>query len=388
MENSSGLTKTILFMKFKLTLSFFISIFILNVKCQDISFKKELIDNMINAIENQNDLEFIMERKERNKKGFHKGSFYAKMRNKPFKLYIKNFKPKEGSEILYIDGENNNKALINPNFFPYINISMRPENSLLLAGGHHCVKELGFSFINKTFKNYQRIYGDNFYKMMEYEGIYKWKDRRCYKLTIDYKDYKILQYNANEGESMYDIARRDFLNIGKLREYNPNLDADEQLKENQKQYIKPDHNIIEANSDGVRTTTLDSYLNGYANRIIAFRPKLEDEDIKIILKSLYSFLGFDYDFDFDLTSGEKQACSEIIYRSYNGMGNINIELEEVLGATTLSGDKLLNYFINDGESTLLFLAVENEARPNKAKIYESTEAYEYIKANVPGVIKR
>ena len=36
------------------------------------------------------------------------------------------------------------------------------------------------------------------------------------------------------------------------------------------------------------------------------------------------------------------------------MGNINIELEEVLGATTLSGDKLLNYFINDGESTLYF----------------------------------
>ena len=161
-----------------------------------------------------------------------------------------------------------------------------------------------------------------------------------------------------------------------------------QLKENQKQYIKPDHNIIEANSDGVRTNPLDSYLNGYANRIIAFRPKLENEDIKIILKSLYSFLGFDYDFDFDLTSGEKQACSEIIYRSYNGMGNINIELEEVLGATTLSGDKLLNYFINDGESTLLFLAVENDARPNKAKIYEGIEAFEYIKTNVQGVVKR
>ena len=60
---------------------------------------------------------------------------------------------------------------------------------------------------------------------------------------------------------------------------------------------------------------------------------------------------------------------------YNTIRNINIELEEVFGATTLSGDKLLNYFINDGESTLLFLAVENEARPNKAKIYEGIEAY-------------
>ena len=68
--------------------------------------------------------------------------------------------------------------------------------------------------------------------------------------------------------------------------------------------------------------------------------------------------------------------------------NINIELEEVFGATTLSGDKLLNYFINDGESTLLFLAVEHDGRPNKAKIYQGIEALEYFKSNVPGVVKR
>ena len=161
-----------------------------------------------------------------------------------------------------------------------------------------------------------------------------------------------------------------------------------QLKDSQKKYIKTDHNIIEANSDGVRTKDLDSYLNGYANRIIAFRPKLNNEEIQLILKDLYSFLGIDYDFDFDLTSGEKQACSEIIYRSYNGVGNINLELEQVLGATTLSGDKLLNYFINDGESELIFLAVENETKPNKATIFEGLEAVNYIKKNVPGVVKR
>ena len=159
------------------------------------------------------------------------------------------------------------------------------------------------------------------------------------------------------------------------------------LKENQKKYIGENHNIIEANSDGVRTSTLDSYLNGYANRIIAFRPNLNDSEIRIALKNLYSFLGHDYDFDFDLTSGEKQACSEIVYRSYNGIGNIKLELEVVLGATTLSGDKLLQYFINDKESKLIFLAVENPTKPTKAKIYEGLEAVQYIKANVPGAIK-
>ena len=161
-----------------------------------------------------------------------------------------------------------------------------------------------------------------------------------------------------------------------------------QLKGNQKKYIQSDHDIIEANSDGVRTEELDSYFNGYANRIIAFRPNLNDDEIQLILKNLYSFLGIDYDFDFDLTSGEKQACTEIIYRSYNGMGNINLDLDDVLGITTLTGDNLLSYFINDGESELIFLAVESDSRPNKAKIFEGLEAINYIDENVPGIVKR
>ena len=105
------------------------------------------------------------------------------------------------------------------------------------------------------------------------------------------------------------------------------------------------------------TKTLDSYLNGYANRIIVFRPELSDNDIRIIMNNLHSFLGMDYDFDFDLTSGEKQTCSEIIYRSYNGIGNINLDLEEIFGTTTLSGDRLLEYFMNDKSTELIFLAV-------------------------------
>ena len=161
-----------------------------------------------------------------------------------------------------------------------------------------------------------------------------------------------------------------------------------QLKDNQKKYIQLEHDIIEANSDGVRTEELDSYLNGYANRIIAFRPNLNNNEIQLILKNLYSFLGIDYDFDFDLTSGEKQACTEIIYRSYNGMGNINLDLDDVLGITTLTGDNLLSYFINDGESELIFLAVESESKPNKAKIFEGLEAINYIKKNAPGIVKR
>ena len=110
------------------------------------------------------------------------------------------------------------------------------------------------------------------------------------------------------------------------------------LKPEQLNLIKPDHNIIEANSDGVRTTYIENYLNGYADRIIVFRPILSDNQIDSVMKNMYSFIGMDYDFDFDLDNGEKQTCSEIIYRSYNGIGNIKLDLEDIFGVTTLSGD--------------------------------------------------
>jgi len=155
------------------------------------------------------------------------------------------------------------------------------------------------------------------------------------------------------------------------------------LRSDQESLIKSNHDIIEANSDGVVTTTLDSYLNGYANRIIAFRPELSDNDIRIIMKNLYSFLGMDYDFDFDLASGEKQTCSEIIYRSYNGIGKIDLDLEEIFGTTTLSGDRLLQYFMNDSTTKLIFLAVENDKKPGKAKILKDQEAITYLKENIP-----
>ena len=67
---------------------------------------------------------------------------------------------------------------------------------------------------------------------------------------------------------------------------------------------------------------------------------------------------------------------------------ISLDLNDILGYTTLTGDNLLSYFINDGESKLIFLAVESESKPNKAKIFEGLEAINYIEKNAPGIVKR
>ena len=158
------------------------------------------------------------------------------------------------------------------------------------------------------------------------------------------------------------------------------------LKLDQHNLIKPDHDIIEANSDGVRTTYLEDYLNGYADRIIVFRPLLNDNQIDSVMKNMYSFIGMDYDFDFDLDNGEKQTCSEIIYRSYNGIGNIRLDLEDIFGVTTLSGNYLLRYFFNDPHTNLITLIVEHETKPGRAVLMKEKGARLYLKQNVPELI--
>ena len=72
--------------------------------------KKEIIAKVIDSIEAHNQLEFEMFRSERNEKNeFIDGKFYAKLNSNPLRIYIKNEKPKKGAEILYAEGENDNK---------------------------------------------------------------------------------------------------------------------------------------------------------------------------------------------------------------------------------------------------------------------------------------
>lgn len=201
------------------------------VFAQENNLKVALIDKMIKAIDDHNQMEFKMYRSERSKNGFTDGKFYAKLINKPYKLYIKNLKPKPGSEILYIKGQNDDKALINPNSFPYFSISLDPDNNLLLAGGHHSLREAGFTLFSDMFKLYKENYGKELYNRITYHGMFKWNDRVCYKISIDYPDYSTKKYTPKKGETLYSISRDQLLNIGKLREYNAKYDDDDILDE-------------------------------------------------------------------------------------------------------------------------------------------------------------
>ncbi|MCH8331820.1 MAG: DUF1571 domain-containing protein [Bacteroidetes bacterium] len=68
----------------------------------------------------------------------------VKLSRKPYKMYMKQLEPKEGLEILYKEGENNNQVLINPAGFPWINVNLDPDGSWVRNEQHHTVRDGGY----------------------------------------------------------------------------------------------------------------------------------------------------------------------------------------------------------------------------------------------------
>lgn len=232
-------------MKFKINKSIILVTYIFvssSLFSQNNSLKREIIAKVIDSINAHNQLEFEMFRSERNEKNeFVDGKFYAKMNNNPFKIYVKNEKPKKGAEILYVEGENDNKVLLNTNSFPYVSLSLNSENSLLLSGGHHYIKEAGFGKISKILSFDMEEFQDNFLNKISYEGIYNWNNKKCYKIRIEYEDYQPINYYAKKGETLYEICENKLINIAKIKELNPGLDISKKLLGNQKIIITNHH---------------------------------------------------------------------------------------------------------------------------------------------------
>ena len=59
--------------------------------------------------------------------------------------------------------------------------------------------------------------------------------------------------------------------------------------------------------------------------------------------------GKPYDFDFDFRRSDRLVCTEVIYRSFEGLGDVRLPLVLRAGRPTLSGSDLIEMTI-DGTS--------------------------------------
>ena len=107
-----------------------------------------------------------------------------------------------------------------------------------------------------------------------------------------------------------------------------------------------DIDILEAKKDGVLRRELLETVQ--VDSLVVLRPTLSPEDIEGALRRGLSHAGKLYDFVFDFGTSDRLVCTEVIYRSYHGIGPVDFQLSEKAGRYCLTAEDLLNQGIGNG----------------------------------------
>ena len=137
------------------------------------------------------------------KKYNHFGSS-VKLNRKPRKLYLN----ANGIEVLYVEGKHGGDALVNPNSFPYINLYLDPNGSLMRQDQHHTINETGFDYFGNIIDANVKKVGDKFSHYFIPGGEETVNGSPCYKIIINNSDFAFVNYTVQKGENLITIARK------------------------------------------------------------------------------------------------------------------------------------------------------------------------------------
>ena len=107
-----------------------------------------------------------------------------------------------------------------------------------------------------------------------------------------------------------------------------------------------DAEILEAKKDGVLLREIKETLQ--VDAFVVIRPNLSPVQIEAALDRGRSHVGKLYDFVFDFRTSDRLVCTEVIYRTYHGIENIDFDLIVTAGRHCLSAEELLNQGIEKG----------------------------------------
>lgn len=176
-----------------------------------------IIENMRSAITKINKSSFELHSKERFGSEYVSKKLKFHMQASPKKVYMKDLV--KGVELLYVNGWNNNKGYINPNGFPWINVSLSIYDNRVVAENHHTIDDVGMSFVNILLKGFEGTIGQTGRtksSLYTYKGEITHNGRACYKLEIVPPiEFKYRYYTTTRDQSLIQLSRRivasDFL---------------------------------------------------------------------------------------------------------------------------------------------------------------------------------
>ena len=179
-----------------------------------------LIKGMLDSIRTVKTLRFTVLAIEKIGDSYLKAVSENKINIRPRKLYFINREKK--LEILFNEGENNDKAIVKPHVFPYVTMSLSPSGSLMRKNQHYTINELGFEFIGRSVAVALSKQMDNFAKCIRYYGKHDKNGYKCHLFVYETKNFPYTDYIVKERETVTSIALNLNLNEYMIR-YKNNL---------------------------------------------------------------------------------------------------------------------------------------------------------------------
>jgi hypothetical protein len=103
--------------------------------------------------------------------------------------------------------------------------------------------------------------------------------------------------------------------------------------------------VLEAIGEGVVFTSLEH--SGNADYLAVMRPRLTREQKLEALLRAFSHHQKPYDFDFDFVTDNSIVCSELVYKSLEGIGSIHFDLAPSAGRTLLTPNQIAQKFAEE-----------------------------------------
>lgn len=171
---------------------------------------KDIFNRMFNAIDNVKTLRYNLYAVERIDNNFNFTHSFVKLNVSPFKAYYKDLD--NGIEVLWVDGQEDGDAIVNPNGFPYVNLHLSPSGKLMRKGQHQTILRLGYAYLGEVLSHSLAKFPDAYKNYVHLLGDTVWNNSPCYKVDINFTQYGNIPYIVtHDDETVSKIAARYFL---------------------------------------------------------------------------------------------------------------------------------------------------------------------------------
>jgi hypothetical protein len=245
---------------------------------------------MLDSIKSIRTLKLHINAIEREVKNFNAVSSEIKLQVNPRKLYFVNRKKK--LEILFIQGQNNNKALVKSGMVP--NISLDPNGNIMRKNQHYTINEIGFEAIARAV-NLTISKDKDGAKNFLYLGKVKKFTHNCYLIQYENAGYGYTDYTVGANETVTSIAYKLRVNDYLIRNKNDLLN---------------DFGYIKAGTK-LKVPTL------YCKKAVIF---VDEKMLLPISASLYDDEGLFESYEFPLMDVNPLIKEEEFTKNYKGYG--------------------------------------------------------------------